>query len=409
MKSYIASCIAGHVAFNEDLTILDYELYPASKVTNRLLESKDGFLLIEEETLLNRISNKFDTVIIETQNHPKKYNHLKNFEKFEFEKTSIAGRHLRYNLSSILCEIGFIDEVDEFKPRIHKILMELTSMQLRESSEAEDKLLIQSINSLDELDESISKLVARLREWYSIHFPELDLIHNHEVYTKLVADRGHRSRVFEENLSAYNFDITDSIGADIDDSDLLIIQKLAKSIKSLQESRSDIEDYIDIKMGEIAPNLKDIAGASLGAKLIAHVGSLNRMAMYPSSTIQIMGAEKALFRHLTTGERPPKHGLIYQHPDIRSAKWWIRGKLARVLASKISLAIRKDVYSGEYDAGIKESYLKRVENIEKENPFPKRSSNSNKKQKLKKNSKLSRKQIKKYSKKKKGKKGRKKR
>ena len=97
MKSYIAGCIAGHIAFNEDLTILDYELYPASKVTNRLIESKDGFLLIEEETLLNRISKKFDTIIIETQNHPNKYKHLKNYEKFEFEKTSLAGRHLRSN------------------------------------------------------------------------------------------------------------------------------------------------------------------------------------------------------------------------------------------------------------------------------------------------------------------------
>ena len=109
MKSYIAGCIAGHIAFNEDLTILDYELYPASKVTNRLIESKDGFLLIEEETLLNRISKKFDTINIETQNHPNKYNHLKNYEKFEFEKTSLAGRHLRSNLTSILCEIGFIN------------------------------------------------------------------------------------------------------------------------------------------------------------------------------------------------------------------------------------------------------------------------------------------------------------
>lgn len=408
MKSYIASCIAGHIAFNEDLTILDYELYPASKVTNRILESKDGLLLIEEETLLNRISKKFDSIIIETQNHPNKYNHLKDYEKFEFEKTSIAGRHLRSNLTSILCEIGFINEAEEYNGRIHKILIELTSRQLRESSEAEDKLLIQAINSLDELDESISKLVSRLREWYSIHFPELDLISNHEVYTKLVSDKGHRNLVFEENLSSYNFDITESIGADIAEEDLIIIQNLASSIASLQKSRKDIETYIESKMDTVAPNLKDIAGASLGAKLIAHVGSLNRMATYPSSTIQIMGAEKALFRHLTTGERPPKHGLIYQHPDIRSAKWWIRGKLARVLASKISLAVRKDVYSGEYDPNIKESYLKRVETIEKENPFPKRSSNS-KKQKSKKNSKPNRKQMKKYSKKKKGKKGKKRR
>ncbi len=388
MKSYISSCIAGHIAFNEDLTILDYELYPASKVTKRILESKDGLLSIEEETLLNRISKKFDNIVIETQNHPNKYNHLKNYEKFEFEKTNDIGKHLRSNLTSIFCEIGFIKKPEEFNARIHNILMDLTSQQLRESSKAADKLLIQSINSLDELDESISKLIARLREWYSIHFPELNTIHNHEIYTTLIADNGHRDTIFKENLTTYNFDITESIGADISKEDLLIIQNLAKSIQSLQKSRQEIEIYIENKMDKIAPNLKNIAGPSLGAKLIAHVGSLNRMATYPSSTIQIMGAEKALFRHLTTGERPPKHGLIYQHPDIRSAKWWIRGKLARVLAAKISLAVRKDVYSGKYDNTIKETYLKRVETIEKENPFPKHSSKSfNKKQKIRKKNK----------------------
>ena len=141
--------------------------------------------------------------------------------------------------------------------------------------------------------------------------------------------------------------------------------------------------YIENKMDEIAPNLKDLLGASLGAKMIAHVGGIKRLAMLSSGTIQVLGAEKALFRHLKTGERPPKHGLIYQHPDVRGAKYWLRGKIARALASKISLAVRKDVFSGEFDPSIKTSFNDRVEEIRKANPFPKRPSKSSKTSKKK--------------------------
>ena len=86
----------------------------------------------------------------------------------------------------------------------------------------------------------------------------------------------------------------------------------------------------------MAPNLRDLTGPSLSAKIIAHTGGIRRLALLPSSTVQILGAEKALFRHLKTGEKPPKHGLIYQHPDVRGSRWWIRGKVARALAGKIS-------------------------------------------------------------------------
>jgi len=94
--------------------------------------------------------------------------------------------------------------------------------------------------------------------------------------------------------------------------------------------------------------------------------------MYSAATIQIMGAEKALFRHLKTGERPPKHGLIFQHPEVRANPWWIRGKIARTLALKISLASKKDVFSGDFDPKISESFQQRVKTIKKENPFPKK-------------------------------------
>ena len=134
-------------------------------------------------------------------------------------------------------------------------------------------------------------------------------------------------------------------------------------------------------MDTIAPNLKLIVGPSLGAKLISHAGGLKRLATYPSSTVQIMGAEKALFRHLKSGDRPPKYGLIYQHPQVRGAKWWNRGKIARMLAGKISLAVRRDVFTKTFDENSFEDFIQKAEEIEKNNPFPTKTTKKRKEEK----------------------------
>ncbi len=182
------------------------------------------------------------------------------------------------------------------------------------------------------------------------------------------------------------------MGAEIQEEDIEMLQDFANSIKTLQKSKKSLLNHVDNKMKEIAPNLRDVAGFSLGAKLIAHVGGIKKLSKLPSSTVQVMGAEKALFRHLKTGERPPKYGIIYQHPEVRGAKWWIRGKIARALASKISLAVRKDVFSGEYDDTIKKSFQEKIEEIKKANPFPKRT------KKIQKAKKRIKKKTKKYKK-----------
>ena len=168
---------------------------------------------------------------------------------------------------------------------------------------------------------------------------------------------------------------------DINPLDLEIMNRYANSIFELQKTRKEIVEYIDSKMEEIAPNLRLLVGASLGAKLISHAGGLKRLATYPSSTVQIMGAEKALFRHLKSGDRPPKYGLIYQHPQVRGAKWWNRGKIARMLAGKISLAVRRDVFTKSFDENAFDDFSKKVEEIEKNNPFPTKTTKKRKEEK----------------------------
>ena len=374
MEFYITQCIAGFIAFNQDFEIVKMKLFEENEIVENLIRIEENEILDEEIGLINELElNSDDKVIIETTKRRSQFKSLENSENLIVETPNNGGEYLRENLEDILIEIGFLSENGDYKELIQHY-EELAINQIKKSSQEEDKLLIQAINSVDDIDESISKLVERIRDWYTIYFPEMDTISNNETYTKLIALSENREDIIENFKDQFNEDIEYSSGADIEEADLLMLKSFAESIYSLQKSRKELEVYIDSKMESIAPNLRDLLGATLGAKLIAHIGSIKRLATYPASVIQIMGAEKAIFRHLKTGERPPKHGLIFQHPSVRGAKWWNRGKIARNLALKITLAVRKDVFSGEYDPSIAEDYLKKVEQIEKENPFPKKTS-----------------------------------
>ena len=372
MEFYITQCIAGFIAFDEDLQIADYKLFTEDEVVSNLIKIEENEILDEEIELINgiKLDSIDDKIIIETTKRKSQYKELGNYENIEVKTPNKGGEHLRSNIDKVFEEIGFSKSQDE----ITQIYEKLAIYKIKKSSQEEDKLLIQAINSVDDIDESISKLVERIRDWYTIYFPEMDTISNNETYIKLIAESENREDILENFMEHFSEEIEESTGADIEEDDLLMLKSFAESIYSLQKSRKELETYIDSKMEAIAPNLRDLLGSTLGAKLIAHIGSIKRLATYPASVIQIMGAEKAIFRHLKTGERPPKHGLIFQHPSVRGAKWWNRGKIARNLALKITLAVRKDVFSGEYDPSIAEDYLKKVEQIEKENPFPKKTS-----------------------------------
>ena len=372
MEFYITQCIAGFIAFDEDLQIADYKLFTEDEVVSNLIKIEENEIFNEEIELINgiKLDSIDDKIIIETTKRKSQYKELENYENIEVKTPNKGGEHLRSNIDKVFEEIGFSKSQDE----ITQIYEKLAIHKIKKSSQEEDKLLIQAINSVDDIDESISKLVERIRDWYTIYFPEMDTISNNETYIKLIAESENREDILENFMEHFSEEIEESTGADIEEDDLLMLKSFAESIYSLQKSRKELETYIDNKMEAIAPNLRDLLGSTLGAKLIAHIGSIKRLATYPASVIQIMGAEKAIFRHLKTGERPPKHGLIFQHPSVRGAKWWNRGKIARNLALKITLAVRKDVFSGEYDPSIAEDYLKKVEQIEKENPFPKKTS-----------------------------------
>lgn len=381
MKCYVVSCFAGFVALDEDFNLLDYELFPKSELPEKWVKMQEKGLNPEENRLLDKIGKICDEIIIETDKSSYHYRDLKYNPKFTFKTPSKGGDYLRSNLEEILLETGFINSKNELKTVVRKLSVQITEIKLKKSSESHDLLLIQAIHTIEELEESEVKLVERIREWYPVHFPEMDEVRDHSKYVELISKYGDRSSIINSESFDLDVDSGTSLGAELSDADLEVIQGFAHTIKSIQDSKKSINTYVDQKMEEMAPNLRSLIGSSLGAKIIAHTGGIRRLALLPSSTVQILGAEKALFRHLKTGERPPKHGLIYQHPDVRGSRWWIRGKVARALAGRISLAVRKDFFSGEYDPSIKEGFQIKLEEIKKTHPFPKRTEKSKKKKK----------------------------
>jgi len=398
MEIYITNSICGFIAFDENLDIVDYKLFKEEDIPLKIIKSEKNEILEEEIELIESLIGKYDNINIETTNRPSNYKSIindsatvKNKDKdantinIQIEIPNKGGEYLRSNLKEILIDIGFSNS-EEYKSKLLEIYNKIATLKMKESSQEEDKLIIEAINSIDEIDESISKLIERIRDWNNIYFPEIDIIQNNETYINLIANSKTREDLIknppESIKSNQNIDLENGFnGADLDIRDIEMINEFAKSIQSLQVTRTKTEEYIDRKMEKLAPNLRDLLGSSLAAKLIAHIGGIKALAMYSAATIQIMGAEKALFRHLKTGERPPKHGLIFQHPEVRTNPWWIRGKIARTLALKITLAARKDVFSRDFDSTISESFKERVKIIKKENPFPKKTKKRRKEEK----------------------------
>lgn len=213
--------------------------------------------------------------------------------------------------------------------------LELTKEGLKHAVN-EDNLIMQTIANINELDKISNTMTKRLREWYSLYYPELsEEIENHEKYVELVLEQERGQETF---------------GADLETPDVDEMKLLAERITSLYELRKQHELYLQKIMKKYCPNLLELAGATIAARLIELGKGLKHLALLPASTIQLLGAEKALFRHLKTGSRSPKHGIILNHPLIQNAPRDKKGKAARILADKLSLCARLDFFKGEFKA-----------------------------------------------------------
>jgi nucleolar protein 58 len=234
----------------------------------------------------------------------------------------------------------------------------LSRYKLKFSADKVDTMVIQAVGLLDELDKEINTYAMRVKEWYGWHFPELQaLVSDNAKYAQLVLKCGMRPEFSQTDLSSILDDETVeasvkeaaeiSMGTEIADLDILNIKSLAEQVMSLTEYRAQLFEYLKNRMNAIAPNLTILVGELVGARLISHAGSLMNLAKQPASTVQILGAEKALFRALKTKHDTPKYGLIYHASLIGQASPKNKGKISRVLAAKAALAIRVDALTDE--------------------------------------------------------------
>lgn len=208
------------------------------------------------------------------------------------------------------------------------------------ASVGDDQLITQAISAIEDADKAANTLAKRLREWYEHVSPEFSKnVSDNEAFTRLIQVKSKQEQLAELKLQ-------ETMGADLAAADEAEILHLAATISAIYVQRSQLESYLTTVMQRHCPNVLALTGTTIGARLLREARSLRRMATIQASTIQLYGAEKALFRHLKTGAKPPKHGYIVNHPLVANNKE--KGKVSRALADKIAIAAKVDFFKGEF-------------------------------------------------------------
>jgi len=277
-------------------------------------------------------------------------------------------RGIRMHLTSLVEGL----EEDELKSMALGLSHTLSRFKLKFSPDKVDTMIIQAVGLLDDLDKELNNFAMRLREWYGWHFPEMGkIVTENLTYAKVVKLIGLKTRTKDVKFSKVGVpdEIADevraaaetSMGTEITDEDLANIMTLCERVIELTEYRASLAEYLKLRMNAIAPNLTHMVGELVGARLISHAGSLMNLAKHPSSTVQILGAEKALFRALKTKKATPKYGLIYHASLVGQSAPALKGKISRVLAAKLSLCARVDALGDQTEPSLGKEFKEYVE------------------------------------------------
>lgn len=292
--------------------VVHQRLFPrdAGDLADRLVRVEDWKVLDEERELMSLAEEVF---VVEPR-----------LERAGGNRTSQRAPFLKPE------EFGFGRDL------LHAAMVEFAKRRMRKAIGPEDHLR-QAVGALDELQGEENVLLERLREWYGLHFPELAPVVDTGTYVDLIAMHGRRDLM--------PIGDHESVGADLPEREEEELKAFAGLAKLVADQRRAIESYVERSVREIAPNVSEVAGPIIAARLVALAGSVEELARAPAGTVQLLGAERALFRHLRTGSRPPKHGVLFQHPWVHGAPPWQRGAIARAFAAKIALAARADAYT----------------------------------------------------------------
>merc|ERR1712218_379898 len=247
----------------------------------------------------------------------------------------------------------------------------LSRYKLKFSPDKIDTMIVQAVSLLDDLDKELNNYIMRCREWYGWHFPELGkIITDNLAFVKTVEVMGTRDNAKSTDLSDILPEEVEekvkeaaeiSMGTEVSEEDIINIKHLCQQVCVIQEYRAQLYEYLKNRMMAVAPNLTVLVGELVGARLISHAGSLMNLAKHPASTVQILGAEKALFKALKTKHDTPKYGLIYHAQLVGSSGTKLKGKVSRMLAAKASLACRVDALGEETNTDLGIEHRAKVE------------------------------------------------
>ncbi len=357
MKTYLAISYVGPFLLDEEGNIIDvryFELEPA-QVAEKLIMLDGGELPKELTEMLKEHPN--DEISVQRPDigrtlSGKGNKVLRNYENLIIDK-------FHKEIIDQVVNSGLFSDDYKYRKFLREVNILITRERVRQAAEKRDRLVVHAIETIDDLDKTLNLFAGRLREFYGMHFPELvDAIENHYTFAIIVSKTGDKSNIDKKLLTdelhlptkkaqALLDAREKSMGSTLLDRDIEIIQEQAKIVADLYVRRIALEKWMEETMSAIAPNICGVTSALIGARLIALAGSLRNLAMAPSSKVQILGAEKALYRTIKTGAPPPKHGIIFQDPKLNQAKWWLRGKIARVIAGRLSIAARMDFFEAD--------------------------------------------------------------
>lgn len=353
MRAYIITTFIGCFGIDEENKIISFKPFPKDpeKIAEKLKLSEVEIIEEEKQIQQELWKKGYKQFIFSVRKADVKH----------VEPGNKAEQFIKENLRKIAIEKKLVKDQIEFNQLLTKVNLELTKVKIKKAIER-DSLIIQANGAIEELDKSINIFVERLREFYSLHFPEMDrIVRDHEKFAKIIEKFGSREKIEDPELKQF---AEKSMGADFKEEDIKILQLFAGRILELYKLRKELSKYLENLLKEVAPNFSELAGPMLAAKLIAKAGGLEKLAKMPSSTVQLLGAEKALFRFLRGKGKSPRFGLIYSSPLIQNAPEKLKGRVARVLASKLSIAAKMDYYSKEYKADkLKQELQERVKEI----------------------------------------------
>lgn len=282
------------------------------------------------------------------------------------DETLATFRALKECLEELIGDIS----KEQIKQTSLGLAHQLNRYKLKFSPDKVDMMVVQAVSLLEDLDKEINKYAMRAREWYGWHFPELaKIVNDNMLYAKCVLAMKTRfnardtdfSDFLEEELETKVKDAAMiSMGTEIAEEDIESVSRLCKEVVAASQYREQLSAYLSSRMQTIAPNLTTMVGEQIGARLIQKAGSLLSLAKYPSSTVQILGAEKALFRALKQRQATPKYGILYNAAIVAKASPAQKGTMSRVLAAKASLSARIDSF-GESDNAPAMEYRSQVE------------------------------------------------